>query len=230
VNKNTSSPLVFKHILSKPVTFRNMIHEYLDKGNQPWSKLGIDILLGSKIDIIVKNEQAMFLPDYLMKGFDSASRGGQSIVEKKSILLATGPANTTGTISPFWVFSILLILVAIVSISTAKTVDTFFAIFDFLLLLVTGLLGVLLVLMWVGRIDTVCSNNFNLLWALPFNTIMAFFIKKGWVKKYWLAAATIQVLLLLLWKFLPQQMNTGLIPIVALLLLRYVVRYKKATL
>lgn len=229
VNKHVSSPLVFKTILSRPVTFRNMIHEYLDKGNQPWSKLGIDILLGSKLDILVKNEQAMFLPDYLMKGFDSASSACQPIVEKKSILLPAGATNEAGVISPFWVFSILFILVAILSISNTRGANRFFKVFDFLLFLITGLLGILLAVMWIGRIDTVCSNNYNLLWALPLNAYMAFCIikQKAWVKKYWLAAAILQVLLILLWKWLPQQMNTALLPIVLLLLLRYVMRYKK---
>ncbi len=231
VNSHTSSPLAFKNILpEKPVTFRNLIHEYLDKGHEYWSKLGIDILLGSNLDIRVKNEQAMFLPDYLMMGFDSASRSGQSLVGKKAVILpAEDNSNKDGSMSPFLIFSILFTVLALLSFSIAKPITVFFNVFDFLLLLITGLLGILLVVMWIGRVDTVCSNNFNILWALPSHTMMAFFInkKKSWVKKYWLVSAILQIVLLLTWRWLPQEMNNALLPIVALLLLRLWMRYKK---
>lgn len=231
VSSHTSSPLAFKNILpEKPVTFRNLIHEYLDKGHESWSKLGIDILLGSNLDIPVKNEQAMFLPDYLMKGFDSASRSSQPLVGNKAVILpAENISNKDGDMSPFLIFSILFIALALLSFSASKRVITFFNVFDFLFLLISGLLGILLVVMWAGRVDTVCSNNFNILWALPSHAAMAFFInkKKSWVKKYWLVSAILQIILLLTWKWLPQEMNNALLPIVALLLLRLWMRYKK---
>ena len=66
--QHTGASVIFKNILSeKPPTFRNLIHTYLDKGGQYWSKLGIDLLLGNNLDEKVTNDQAMFLPDYLMK-------------------------------------------------------------------------------------------------------------------------------------------------------------------
>ncbi len=231
VNSHTSSPLAFKNILpGKPVTFRNLIHEYLDKGHESWSKLGIDILLGSNLDIPVKNEQAMFLPDYLMMGFDSASRSSQPLVGNKAVILpAENNSNKDGDMPPFLIFSILCIALALLSFSTSKPISFFFNVFDFLFFFITGLLGVLLVVMWIGRVDTVCSNNFNILWALPSHAAMAFFInkKKSWVKKYWLLCALLQIVLLLTWKWLPQEMNNALLPIVALLLLRLWMRYKK---
>ena len=74
ISKNTGTPLVFRNILpEKHPTFRQLIHSYLDKGEQYWSKLGIDMCLGWHLDARVTNEEAMFLPDYLMKGFDSAA-------------------------------------------------------------------------------------------------------------------------------------------------------------
>jgi len=74
IAKHAGSPVVFKNILSEETpTFRDLIHHYLDSGGQYWSKLGIDILLGAKLDKKVTNRQAMFLPDYLLKGFDSAT-------------------------------------------------------------------------------------------------------------------------------------------------------------
>jgi hypothetical protein len=51
---------------------------------------------------------------------------------------------------------------------------------------------------------------------------MAFFVnsKKSWVKKYFKFTAVALVAVLISWYFLPQQMNTGLLPIVLLLIYR----------
>src|ERR1700754_237019 len=45
IRKNAAAGLTLNNILptDRP-TFRNLIHSYLDKSDQPWSKLGIDIL------------------------------------------------------------------------------------------------------------------------------------------------------------------------------------------
>jgi hypothetical protein len=76
--------------------------------------------------------------------------------------------------------------------------------------------------MWLGTDHSMCKNNFNLLWAFPPHFIMAFFVnsKKAWVKKYFVLNSGLLILLLLSWFFLPQQLNTGLIPFVLLLLYR----------
>ncbi|HSB91941.1 MAG TPA: DUF4105 domain-containing protein, partial [Flavitalea sp.] len=84
LKKTSNSGVQFHNIVPEPVpTFRDMIHTYLDAGEKYWSKLGIDMLLGNRIDKIPTNEQAMFLPDYLMKGFDSAFVNGKPIVTDK---------------------------------------------------------------------------------------------------------------------------------------------------
>jgi hypothetical protein len=45
IKKNAVSPITFSPILpARKPSFRNLIHSYLDKADQPWSKLGIDIL------------------------------------------------------------------------------------------------------------------------------------------------------------------------------------------
>lgn len=228
----------FKNILPpQPPSFRNMIHEYLNKGQQYWSKFGIDLLLGSNIDKTVTNEQAMFLPDYLMKGFDSAvvslmqhDSGETSLVkEKKIIYKATPPEKETVWFTPFVVFSILLVTGLALSFSRSTFANKTLLVLDTTLFLVAGLLGALLVFLWAGRTDTVCRNNFNLLWALPTHTIIAFFLrsKKLWVSKYMLVTAGIGALLLLSWLWLPQELNVSFIPIILLLIFRSLFIAKK---
>jgi hypothetical protein len=76
--------------------------------------------------------------------------------------------------------------------------------------------------MWWGTDHVACSNNYNLLWALPFNLIAVPFIGKGfnWIKVYCLIVATIEGVLLLFWYWLPQQLNIAIVPVVLLLFLR----------
>jgi Domain of unknown function (DUF4105) len=231
VSKNTSVPPSFTNVLpNKNITFWNLIHEYLDKNHETWSRLGIDILLGSKMDAVASNYQSMFLPDYLMKAFDSASVNGRKLVSSKQIILAMPAGENNGDgITPFITFSILLLVIGVCSFNKSIASSVFFSIFDFLLFLLTGLLGILLLFLWFGRVDTICSNNYNILWALPTHVLIAFVLnkKKKWIKTYWLISAAILVILLVAWKWLPQEMNNGLLPIVILLLLRSTMRYRK---
>src|SRR5262249_26081365 len=69
------------------VTFRKLLHEYLNKQNHAWSKFGIDMILGSPLDKKISNREAMFLPDYLLKAFDSSHLGAKKLVAEKKVIL-----------------------------------------------------------------------------------------------------------------------------------------------
>ena len=89
-----------------------MIHGYLKAGQNEWSRFGIDILLGNKVDRFVQNREAMFLPDYLMKGFDSASLGGKTLVSSKQLILPREPDDEDGfRLTPFIATLLFCILV-----------------------------------------------------------------------------------------------------------------------
>jgi len=224
VAHNTDSPVVFKNILPKNhPTFRNLIHSYLNAGHQYWSKLGIDILLGAKLDRKVTNHEAMFLPDYLLKGFDSASISGHPLVTPpQTILQMPSPLKDKSFFTPAIVFSLLLVIIVGVSFVKSHWARTVISVFDFLFFFVLGLAGLLLLFMWFGTDHKVCQNNYNLLWALPTNVVMAFFVhsKRSWVKKYFAFVFWLSFVLLLTWFFMPQQMNNALLPIIVLIIYR----------
>lgn len=229
VRANTNDKLTFKNILpAADITFRKMIHSYLHKTNNDWSGVGIDILLGMSLDEKVKNEESMFLPDFLAKGFDSASNGSRQLVSSThTIYAAPETSNAKSSVfSPFVVFAIAVVIYLLIA-SWSRRAG---AILDFILFFVTGLLGVLLIFMWTATDHADCKNNFNLLWAFPPHLITAFFIaaKGNRIKKYWRFAALLHAALLLLWFFLPQQFNNALIPIVALLAWRSWVLSRRA--
>ena len=214
-------------VMSTNTNFRQAIHQYLDKGKQYWSKLGIDILLGSPTDAVMTAEQQQFLPDNLMKALDKSA---PSIVASSTNLYQLPIANDTGSwFTPMIFFSILLALFVLLSLSKNRNIQMILKGLDGLLFFTTGLLGIILILMWTATDHSMTKNNYNLLWALPSHIVMAFFInsKSSFVKKYFLLTSVSLVIVLLAWFFLPQQLNNALIPFVLLLLYRSVMKYFK---
>jgi hypothetical protein len=224
-----AGPVVRKDIRpAQKTSYRNLIHEYLNKSHQYWSKLGIDILMASPVDRRISNEEAMFLPDYLLKGFDSTRISSGPLVSGKSEILQPALQNPKAPLlSPFTLLSILFL--GMVVLGFLKSTHRFFSVFDFILFFFSGALGLLILFMWFGTDHPECKNNFNLAWALPLHFIVVFiFYKKWtWLKFYFLANAILLALLLISWKWLPQEMNNALLPIVGLLLVRSLMRYKK---
>ena len=224
VAKNTHGPVVFKNILPEETpTFRHLIHSYLNAGKSYWSKLGIDLLLGAKLDQNVTNAQAMFLPEYLLKGFDSATVNGHPLVTPPQQVLKMPALFAKGSLfTPAVVFSLLLVLVVALTFIKSERAAKALRIFDPFLFLILGLAGLLLLFMWFGTDHVVCRNNYNLLWALPTHVVIPFFIHKNanWSRTYFKIVFWLSVLLLIAWFFLPQQLNPSLVPIILLIILR----------
>ncbi|MEP6749257.1 MAG: DUF4105 domain-containing protein [Bacteroidota bacterium] len=228
---NIDTGIQFKNIRPQAgiSTYRNLIHSYMNSSNQAWNRFGIDVLLGNHLDEIMTNRQAMFLPDYLMKGLDSASFHQHALVSHTNILLPDGQPNTTTFFTPLTLFSFLLLLMIALSLTKNKTVDKILVILDSLFFLLTGLLGLLMLALWLFRVDNVCRNNYNILWALPTHIMIAFVVtkKKRWIKYYWLFTIILNILLLLAWKWLPQEINNSTLLLTAILLYRSAARYRK---
>lgn len=211
--------------LTPPHTsFRHMLHSYLDKGGQPWSKLGIDILLGSLLDDTVTIQQSMFLPDYLQNGLSTAVQSNKQPLVGPVLPLQVSepPVSPQNKWIPLLVFSLFGFLLLLLSQFKSRTARFITRLVDSLLLYITGLAGILLLVMWFCTDHLLCSRNYNLLWALPTNFIAAFFIWKRplWIRKYFRFAGILQLGLLLGWLFLPQHLNIALVPIVLIMAYR----------
>jgi hypothetical protein len=207
-----------------------MIHSYLDKSDQPWSKLGIDILLGSRLDKKVSNEESMFLPDYLLEGFDSATVASRPLVSsKRTVVFANEVTAERSWFRPMLFFSILLGVVLALTLLGTMWAQQVMGIFDRVFFFSLGLLGLLLLVLWIIRLDTVCRDNFNLLWALPTHLYVAFVVgrRKAWIRKYFRIIVIISLLGALAWFFLPQQMNSSLLPLLVIIIIRSYFRSKK---
>lgn len=224
LEKVTNKPLISKNLLpDNKTTFRHLIHTYLNKGEQYWSKLGIDILLGSPLDKKITNRESMFLPDYLMMGFDSSMNSDPPLVAEKNILIPEFEvAKPNSLITPLNIFSTIFILIGLFSFSKSASLQKFLKVFDFTFFFLLGSVGILLLFMWFGTNHAMCKNNFNLLWALPVHLPFAFmlFSKKEWVKSYFRFIFFYSLALFATWFFLPQQLNISLLPVLGIIMTR----------
>ncbi|MES2429640.1 MAG: DUF4105 domain-containing protein [Bacteroidota bacterium] len=215
-------PITFKAVMPAGTTFRDAIHQYLDKNNKHWSKLGIDLLLGQPCDGVMTTTQSQFLPDNLMKTLDSSNLDHSLVLSEKNLYPIEDTSSKMDLFTPLVIFSILLLTIILISFKNTTWAIRFLQGFDGLFFFLTGAIGIVLLFMWNATDHAMCRNNYNLLWALPTHVILAFFVRsrKSWVKKYYLITAILSLILLLAWFFLPQQMNDAFIPIVLLLTFR----------
>ncbi|HTO14315.1 MAG TPA: DUF4105 domain-containing protein [Edaphocola sp.] len=164
------------------ISFRNILNEYLK--NSHWARLGINIIFGNKVDKKMSNEAAMFLPDLLMAGISTSTFQNQAFVSSTQQILEGTHKTNRSLNQPLWVMmSILLITMAVFFF---PKLEKFRKIIAFLFLFITGILGCFLIFAWFGTEHQTFSNNFNLLWALPFNLMVSFTIFKArsWHKNY----------------------------------------------
>lgn len=222
--QRSGAAVSIKNILPSTVpTFRNLIHTYLDKGHQYWSKLGIDFLLGSNLDKKVTNESAMFLPDYLMKGLDSATANGRPLVTQTVNVLPVTPVPVTATLfTPLFVFAALFAIITLISFSANKYAQGFLNVFDAIFFLLIGFFGLVMVTLWAIRVDTVCRDNYNIAWALPTHFFIAFvvYLKRKWIEQYFKAVFVLTLLFAICWLFIPQKINMAVLPILGIVLVR----------
>lgn len=224
VEKAADTSIHFENILPSKKTFRDLIYEYLNKNDKQWSKLGIDILLGSPTDAVMQPREIMFLPDYLLQTFDSTTIDSRPLVSKKQKVLELNmpPVIINYFTNPLFIFSCFFVLVVLLSFSKNSFIKRLLIALDGFMFFITGLLGILLIFMWFGTDHLMCKNNFNLLWAWPTNVVTAFYIhsKKRIFTKYFMIYSIFNLVLFVCWFFLPQHLNPALIPIISILIFR----------
>ncbi|MBU3713854.1 MAG: DUF4105 domain-containing protein [Ferruginibacter sp.] len=221
ISKFKKTQLPTQHVMPAKTRFREAIHTYLDRGGQQWSKLGIDILLGAPTDKVMTANEQQFLPDNLMSALDMNEKS--IIIKEKKVLFQFDKKNESAFFSsPAFLFSMFLVLISLLSFSKNKIILNSLNIFDRILYGTTGLLGIILLLMWFATDHSMTKNNFNLLWAVPSHILLSFGLnsKKTFIKKYLFYTALLSGLTLISWFFLPQTLNAALIPVVLLILIR----------
>jgi hypothetical protein len=211
-------------------TIRELTDIYLVR--QPWGDLGIDIGLGLPMDKVASPLEYMFLPDYVESGFNHASiiQNGAKVPlvkETNKIYESRAEDIPKGLPNPLYVFSFLTIIIMALSLYDFKRrkLSTWL---DATLFGVVGVVGLLLLFLWVATDHHAAANNLNILWALPTHLIavIALIKQPKWLDKYFLVTAIIGCMLLITWPVLPQKLHYSLVPIVLALTLRAFTQFR----
>lgn len=146
----------------------------------------------------------------------------QLVAESKQLYWIENKKESTQWFTPLVFFTLLLLFIFFTGLSSNEKAVSVLYNFDRMLFFTTGLLGILLLLMWFGTDHSMTKNNYNLIWALPTHTIAAFLLNKRnkFVTFYFTGTALTMGLLLISWFLIPQTLNIALIPFVILLLYR----------
>ena len=238
-NCSTKIEEVIKTVLKDKVTFNNnhitshkshrdLIADYTaDKFK--WGKFGIDLALGSVIDDEATAAEYKFLPDYIYLGFENATINvdGENIPLVKAsnkVLNERASPKPFSILQPFIVFlviSLFFIWITYKNYTTNKRSKWV----DFFLYFITGLIGIAVLLLWFATSHTATYKNFNFLWAFAPNLVVAFFMFKTvlpkWLPNYNKLLLVLLVIQAILWMVKIQVFNIAIIPIMAMLFVRY---------
>ena len=205
-------------------TMRQLLHAKL--GAIPWTRFGMDLILGQPTDKVATPDDFMFLPDYLHDVVGRTNTpDGQSLVAREWMTPDT-PYPPPNTQQPFYAHPwFALLLVSVLGLLLLR-----FGIggrwVENTLTLVLGVSGLIILFMWVGTDHVTTKTNWNLLWALPTHLVFGFTALRRY---HWMVAGVLAAGVLLGWFFIPQQLPVEIIPLLGLIV-GVGVRYARETL
>jgi hypothetical protein len=213
-------------LLAEEKTFRNLIDE--DVYRLPWADFGIDLALGSVIDVKAEEREKQFLPDYMETAFGRAMIVGDGptrpLVKENRIILdfpeRTAVLDLWNPHIIWWAFAMAVFILTYIGFRRKRL----FKGFDIAFFSVLGLLGLLVVLLWFFTFHSQTKYNWNILWAFPGHLFLAIALlrknTKPWVNRYLLAAMILANMTLVFWIFGWQAFHSSIIPILLVILLR----------
>lgn len=211
-------------------TFRALIQQRLDRNT--WGSLGIDICLGAVIDQTATEWQHQYLPEYVHDAAAMATifhnNNEKPLVKNKTVVFN---ANGSNKLKPFFLLTPLAVFGVIGLFILGITYRDYkrkkrSGWLDAILFFITGLVGSLLLLLWIATDHTATANNYNLLWAFPLNLLFFSLISrskvKKWLYRYVFFLILLMVLMVFHWVTNVQVFAIGLIPFLVALALRWV--------
>ena len=211
----------------KDSTFRTLIQNNLNRNS--WGSLGIDLALGSVIDRQATPEQHMFLPENIYRFFEHATieSYNKPLVKSNRVLYVKKdiPQTSNFLLSPLFILSIISLLIIYITCKD-YTKSKRSKWLDVILFILTGLIGILILLLWFATDHTGTHQNYNLLWAFALNILFAHQLLKTkastWFIKYLKFLIILLSLLTLHWIIGVQVFAIGLTPFLIALFIRYI--------
>ena len=213
--------------ITEEYTFRELIQKNVYWNS--WGSFGMDVAIGAVVDRNATTWQYQFLPQYVFEGAANASitEGNTShdLVKQTNVIFKStkNEVSTNFLLSPLFTFSILGLLIIIITYRDFKK-GTRSRYLDGILFFTTGIIGVLLLLLWVATDHSTTATNYNLLWAFPLSLLFVFEISKknpkSWMRKYVFFKILLLALLCIHWITGVQVFAYGLIPLLLALAIR----------
>ncbi|GAA4942871.1 DUF4105 domain-containing protein [Algibacter agarivorans] len=218
----------------KEASFRTLIQNNLNRNS--WGSLGIDLALGSVIDKKAGTEDHMFLPENIYNFFDNATikNGERSLVKDSRVLFIQKKITEPNSFltSPIFIFGIIGLLIIFITYRDYKNQKQSKWL-DITLFTITGIIGIVILLLWFATDHKGTHQNYNLLWAFALNALVIgqFFREKvrAWFIKYIKLLVILLCLLILHWVIGVQVFAIGLIPLLIALFIRYLFLVKYFT-
>lgn len=181
-------------------TFRTVVHEFSAEAS-PWNRFGQDLLLGAETDAPAGTRQLMFSPVYAARFADSArivaSDGTvRQLVRQRQVLVEASPRSAARfPLSPMAVAGVLLLLAVALSAGGTRWRKAA-RVFDALLLLVQGLAGCIVALLFFCSEHPAVGSNWLvlLLNPLPLLYLPWKLWREGHGRRSWFAEAALLLL------------------------------------
>jgi len=207
-------------------TMRDLINNNVT--HNTWANVGINIALGSVIDVKATTNEYQFLPKYIFEAFNNASINNKTLVHESSTVLKADNSKLKKDgffiFSPYFILSCISLLIIAITFFDYKK-DKRNKILDFLLLFTTGLVGLLVLSLWFATNHTTTANNLNVLWAFAPNIIIPFLLLRKntlkWVSPYFKFLVVLLIGQIFIWIFKIEDFAYAMLPIFIALGIRY---------
>ncbi len=229
VEKSVEGKIVYNDP-PKQLSFRDMV-SYCTR-NHPWITFGCDIALGSPSDRLATPHEMMFLPVYLkdelakatVQRVDGTERrlvAATSVVD--AVQVEDNGADLLNTVfTPLLCGWLLFALIAGITYLEWQRKKAF-VIVNILLFSLAGIAGCVLFFLCFISTHPCMWPNWSTVWLHPFHLIAVILICLRWKKAvfcYHFINFAALFMLLCAWHYIPQQLNTAFIPLIAILCLR----------
>jgi hypothetical protein len=216
------------NFIEETKTFRELIQQNVPANS--WGSLGMDAAIGSVTDVEASPWQHQFLPQYVFEAAAVATitRNDQQVplVRTTQVLYQNSgeQAETPFFMSPMFVFGLLALLIIWITYRDIRS-GSRSRYLDAVLFFTTGLIGLILLLLWFATDHSATQNNYNVLWAFPFSLL--FFVAigrkqpKNWLHRYVIFLILLMLLLVLHSITGVQRFAIGFIPLFVAMGIRY---------
>lgn len=214
----------------KHLSFRDMLFPYLTY--TPWTKMGINLILGLASDKIATPNEYMYLPKYMQTEFGNATvtKAGKTRKLVKSMTQYLKPKlkfEYNILFDPALLFSAILMLIVLITFFEFRT-KHYFKWLDIIFNSIAVIAGAFLFFMWVGTNHSATNQNLNILWLFPAQSLflISFFHKGNQHKKIVWGAFGLIVLFSIIMNFWPQDTEITFLIITIIFAFRYLIHQR----